>query len=133
MRATSIKILWVSGFLLVIICAVVGAMVFDHEKTADYFLEGQKYQLLVANNAKEYARGLSGRDEVKNAQGMVFYFSDLRERTFWNKNTYFDLEVYWLKNDQVVGKSELPSIQKSGKIVSVKSPESVNRVVELLK
>jgi len=64
--------------------------------------------------------------------GMIFIFPDKDYRTFWNKNTYLDLDVYWLNDDKVVGKSFLPSILKSKKVVTVGSGEEVNRVVEII-
>ena len=45
--------------------------------------------------------------------GMVFEFPDRQYRTFWNKNTYMDLDLYWMNDDVVVGKSVLPSIEHS--------------------
>ena len=36
---------------------------------------------------------------------MIFIFPDKERQTFWNKNTYLDLDIYWMNDDKVVGKS----------------------------
>ena len=65
--------------------------------------------------------------------GMIFIFPDKQIRNFWNKNTYLDLDIYWSKDNKIVGKSFLLSILKSKTIVTVNSKEKVDRVVELIK
>ena len=65
--------------------------------------------------------------------GMIFIFPDKQVRSFWNKNTYLDLDLYWMDGDKVVNKSYLPSILKSKDTVVVKSSGEVNRVVEIIR
>ena len=73
-----------------------------------------------------------GYKKKEEFDGMLFIFPDKRYRQFWNKNTYFDLDIYWLDDKTVIDKSFLPSINKTGKIVIVNSPKEVNRVIELI-
>ena len=73
------------------------------------------------------------KGELKGADGMIFIFPDKDYRQFWNMSTYLDLDVYWLDNDEVVGKNYLPSILKSKSVVVISSPKKVNRVVEIVK
>ena len=65
--------------------------------------------------------------------GMIFIFSDKRERRFWNKNTYLDLDIYWLDENMVEGKVFLPSIEKSKETVTIDSSKAVNKVIEIIK
>ena len=65
--------------------------------------------------------------------GMIFIFPDKEMRSFWNKNTYLDLDVYWLDNDEVVGKNYLPSIEKSKEVIAVESKVKINKVIELIR
>jgi len=44
-----------------------------------------------------------------------------------------NFDLYWMNGDKVVGKSYLPSILKSKKIVVVKSTREADRVVEIIK
>ena len=97
-----------------------------------YKLSNRNYCLLTADNQKQWEKGLMFYKKPVDFDGMIFIFPDKDYRTFWNKNTYLDLDVYWLNDDKVVGKSFLPSILKSKKVVTVGSGEEVNRVVEII-
>ena len=101
--------------------------------TVPYQLNGKSYNLLLADSPEEYTKGLMYVRRLDNADGMIFLFPDKHPRTFWNKNTLMDLDVYWLEDDKVIGKSFLPSIEKSKHIKTVSSPKSVNKVVELIR
>lgn len=65
--------------------------------------------------------------------GMLFILPNKNIQTFWNENTYMDLNLYWLDDDRVVGVSFLPSIEVSKGIVYVSSPKPANKVIELIK
>ncbi|MCS7228297.1 MAG: DUF192 domain-containing protein [Endomicrobia bacterium] len=101
----------------------------------DYNLEGKTWRLYVADTPKKWQRGLMYyKKKPYNIDGMIFYFPFPSYRTFYNKNTYLDLELYWIKGSSVVGKNFLPSIKRSGGVVVyVNSPQEVDTVVELIK
>ncbi len=103
----------------------------NFSKTVKYTLNGKTYHFLVATNAPEWEKGLMYYTKLTNADGMLFIFPDRRFRTFWNKNTYMDLDVYWLDGSRVVTKDFLPSIRKSKGLVIISSPEPVNKVIEI--
>lgn len=65
--------------------------------------------------------------------GMIFVFPDKQVRSFWNKNTYLGLDIYWMDGETLIGKSYLPSILKSKEIVIVESQKKVDRVIELVR
>ncbi len=94
------------------------------------------YHLLVARNSAQWTKGLmyyQSKDELNGIDGMIFIFPEKQVRSFWNKNTYLDLDIYWMEGEKVIGKSYLPSILKSKEIVVVKSSGEVNRVVEIVR
>lgn len=101
------------------------------EQTITYNLEGKDVKLLVADTDAEHEKGLMFLREIKGADGMIFLFEDTTQRSFWNKNTLMDLDLYWIDGDTVVGKSFLPSIEKSKEIVVVQSPKPANKVIEI--
>lgn len=105
----------------------------EGKETVSFNLEGKNYKLLLADTARERARGLMFVREADDFDGMLFIFQEKEARTFWNKNTYLDLDIYWFRDDKVVGKDFLPSIEKSKEIITVTSPVLVNKVVELIK
>lgn len=96
-----------------------------------YRLNGKRYYFLVADTDEKRIKGLMNIKELKNYDGMIFIFSKKDFRSFWNKNTYLDLDLYWIADDKVVGKNFLPSIKKSKNLVIITSPEKVNKVIEL--
>ncbi len=126
-------------FFLLIIFLFFGFLIFLKTKkppTTIFFpLEGKKYRLLVAKDPISWQKGLmfyKNKKELNGADGMIFIFPDKDFRSFWNKNTYLNLDVYWLDGDKIVGKDFLPSILKTKNIYSISSPEKVNRVIEIV-
>jgi len=106
------------------------------QKLISYSLEGKTYKLLPAKTPLEHQKGLMfyrSKKELKGADGMIFIFSNKNYRTFWNKNTFLDLDVYWIDGDRIVGKDFLPSIEKTKEILIINSPKPVNKVVEIVR
>jgi hypothetical protein len=119
-------------FLIVIIVMFFqGGLGKSGEGAITYNLNGRQYRLLVADEEKERNEGLMYRRQLDGVEGMIFVFPEKSYRSFWNKNTYLNLDVYWIDDDKIIGKDYLPSLGKSGVVVSVTSPKPVNKVVEL--
>lgn len=102
----------------------------DYEKIT-YQLEGKNLTLLVADTPEKREKGLMYYRELKGVDGMIFIFPHKQYLNFWNKNTYMDLDLYWIEGKNIVGKGFLPSIEKSGKIIYANSPALVDRVIEI--
>lgn len=127
------------GFLPSLIIVLFALNIFLPKKiylgyeTTNYQLEGKTYKLLVVDTPEKWERGLMNFRKLEGVSGMIFLFPDKKIRHFWNKNTYLDLDVYWLEDDKVVGKDYLPSITKSKEIITINSKVAVNKVVEIVK
>jgi uncharacterized membrane protein (UPF0127 family) len=109
---------------------------FSNYQTTNYLLLATNYLLLVADSPEKWEKGLmfvKNKQDIGGADGMIFLFPDKKPRTFWNKNTLVDLNLYWLEDDNLVGKSLLPSIEKTREVVTVSSPKAVNKVIELIR
>ncbi|MCX7881422.1 MAG: DUF192 domain-containing protein [Patescibacteria group bacterium] len=107
----------------------------NNDSFLKYNLNGKTYKLLIAKNPSQWQKGLmfyKSKKELKGAEGMIFIFPDKDIRSFWNKNTFLDLDVYWLDDDRIVGKDFLPSINKSQSIIIVTSPNKVNKAIEIV-
>ena len=98
-----------------------------------YQINNKNYCLLTANNQKEWKRGLMFYKKPVDFDGMIFIFPEKSIKSFWNENTYMDLDIYWMDGSKVIGKSYLPSIFKSKTIFTVDSKKAVDRVVEIIK
>jgi len=109
---------------------------FSNYTTSDYRLSDlQTFRLLVADTPEKWEQGLmyvKTIDDIGGYDGMLFQFPDAEQRMFWNKNTVSDLTLYWVYNGDVIGTSNLPSIEKTGSIVTVSSPGPANEVIEIL-
>lgn len=99
----------------------------------NYVLENRKYKLLVADNSQKWEKGLMFIRNNNDFDGMLFVFPDRKYRTFWNKNTYIELDIYWMNKDEIIGKDTLFSIEKTKEIVTVGSKKPVNQVIEIIK
>lgn len=108
----------------------------ENNKAKIYQINFKNYCLLTAVNQKQWERGLmyyKNKRELNGADGMIFIFPDKQIRSFWNKNTYMDLDLYWMNDKMVLGKNSLPSIEKTKKIISVGSPGQADKVIEIIK
>lgn len=119
--------------LLLLLNLILPGRKYQGYKTVDYQLKGKKYRLLVADTRQKWERGLMNFKKLDGVQGMIFIFPDKQLRHFWNKNTYLDLDVYWLADDKIVGKDFLPSIDKSKQLVIINSKAKVNKVIEIVR
>ncbi|MFN3551083.1 MAG: DUF192 domain-containing protein [Endomicrobiia bacterium] len=99
----------------------------------EYEIEGKKYKLYLADTQKKREVGLMYKKKLDNVDGMLFIFDEKIKPVFYNKNTYLDLDIYWIDGSSVVFKSFLPSITTARKIVYVSSAVEVDKVIELIR
>lgn len=59
-------------------------------------INGQRLVLEVANRSDSRRKGLSGRFDVPAGTGMLFVFQQQGYHSFWMKDTYVPLTIYWL-------------------------------------
>ncbi len=118
--------------LLVVCCIILYNLSKPRFKIVEYTLEGKTYRLYLADTPKKWKYGLMYKKKLKDTDGMLFVFPTKEERVFYNKNTYLDLNIYWINDSSVVGKGYLPSIEKSKIVVYLPSKVKVDKVVELV-
>jgi poly-gamma-glutamate synthesis protein (capsule biosynthesis protein) len=102
------------------------------ERLIPYELENKIYLLREAKTPEEWQKGLMFVKKPVDYDGMIFIFPDKQIRSFWNQNTFVDLEVYWLDDDKIIGKAKLESIEKTKIVKTIQSPGPVNKVIELI-
>ena len=103
------------------------------EKFLPYELENKIYLLREAKTPEEWQKGLMFVKKPVDYDGMIFIFPDKKIRSFWNKNTFVDLDVYWIDENKIIGKSYLPSILKSKNIITISSQLPVDKVIEIIR
>jgi len=57
---------------------------------------GTVIQAEIADTPQKRAAGLMYRDHLKKDHGMMFFFDQAQEWTFWMKNTLISLDLIWM-------------------------------------
>ena len=89
----------------------------------------QELSIELADTEHKRSYGLMNREDMKSNSGMLFIWKDKQIRNFWMKNTYFNLDLFFLNNQ-----GEIIEIYKNAKAfdeTNIKSQNKVNFVVEL--
>lgn len=98
-------------------------------------VEGHVFNVDVADTIPKQAQGLSGREKLKDDQGMLFIFNPPRKEWFWMYDMKFSIDVIWIRNGVVAGVSPnlpmpLPG-QASSTLPSYASPGVIDQVLEI--
>lgn len=103
-------------------------------ETANFRVGGSVFQIEIANTLRSRAQGLSGRTNLKDADGMLFTFQMPAAYSFWMKDMNFPLDIVWIRSGAVIGISE-NAPPPSGKLSSVLQtyvpPSVVDSVLEI--
>jgi len=93
-----------------------------------------EFMVEVADTIVSRTRGLSGRVELKENQGMFFVFGTFGAHGFWMKDMKFPIDIIWIKGGAIAGFAEnvLPEPGKSLLALKVYyPPEPVDKVLEI--
>jgi len=119
--------------LFVLVYILTNKKICQNKQAKNYLINNKNHCLLTANNQEQWKKGLMFYKKPVDFDGMIFIFPGKEIRSFWNKNTYMDLDLYWMDGNKVMEKSYLPSIDKSKEIITVGSKIKVNKVVEIIR
>jgi uncharacterized protein len=73
----------------------------DHQLVEVKLGNISNFELEIVNTPQSISQGLSGRDEIGSG-GMLFIFNQELAPKFWMKDMKFDLDLIWIKDNQVV-------------------------------
>ncbi len=127
------RILPISIFILIILAG--GWMFFRsgwREKSfIEVIIDGHKIKAEAARSIDEKARGLSGREDLKEGEGMLFFFDSLQKPSFHMRGMNFPIDIVWINGDKIVDISpDLPP-SKGLDITLYRPKENVDRVLEI--
>lgn len=98
-------------------------------------VNGHKIKIEIADTKEKRNKGLGGREVLKDDEGMLFIFDDLKKHSFWMKGLSFPLDFIWIRDNTVVDiiLNAKPPVtgQKDGDLPIYLPKEDVNRVLEV--
>ena len=65
-------------------------------------VDGHVILVEVADDAEERAQGLMYRDSMPADEGMLFVYDEVKERSFWMKNTRIPLAIAYIDDDGTI-------------------------------
>jgi uncharacterized protein len=126
--AVSVLIVWLAAIFVI---QKVLSREMAELKITELEINGIKIEAEVADTFLSRMRGLSGRKNLAENKGMFFIFGDSSARSFWMKDMNFPIDIIWINGDKVVGFAENAPVPDEKGIPSFRSPEAVNKVLEL--
>ncbi|MBI2023822.1 DUF192 domain-containing protein [Candidatus Giovannonibacteria bacterium] len=93
-------------------------------------VNGRELKVKIADNERKREEGLQNVPSLDGYDGMLFVFEKSAPVSFWNKNTFLNLDIIWIENNKIIGISYLPKIGTDG-IRIVDSPGPVGAVLEI--
>lgn len=130
-----LKILALTVFFLLAVMAGTSAWR-QHERNerAMIIVNNQTLSVRLADSPVERRHGLSGyTPQTLRADGMLFVFVEPEVQHFWMQRMRFDLDVLWIKGDQIVAISRSVPAPRPGEepATMTSQPVPVDRVLEL--
>lgn len=108
-----IKVLVVLGVLFLVI--VFTLKIISYQKNV--LINGQVFNVEVADNPFLLTKGLSGHAPLSPNEGMLFVFEKIGDHGIWMKDMNFSIDIVWInENNQVVHIEEAVSPKTYPKI-----------------
>ncbi len=92
-------------------------------------IEINQLMLDIADSEEKRSFGLMNRKKINPNSGMIFLWKDSKIRSFWMKNTYFNLDLFFLNSEGII-----VEIYKNAKALDetyISSKNKVKYVIEL--
>ncbi len=86
----------------------------------------------IVNTPALRSQGLSGRAGLAADEGMLFEFEAPKLQSFWMKDMRFEIDIVWIRDDQIVGITpNVPLPKTPGALPQFSSPVPCDVVLEL--
>jgi uncharacterized protein len=122
-------------FLLIIIFAF-GFLILIHHKPVSQLKVGNSIlQIEIADTEAKREQGLSDRKNLCSDCGLLFVFNEPNIYPFWMRRMYFDIDILWIRNGEVVdityGAKVPPKEELEAPKTTYQSKVPVNMVLEV--
>ncbi len=97
-------------------------------------ISGENFVIDIADTLALREKGLSGRENLGDNEGMLFVFNRPLNRTFWMKGVIISIDIIWILDNRVVGFVENAEPEPGVSVMKLTryhSPEPVDRVLEV--
>ena len=112
---------------LILLCSILSGC----QPRPAVLLDNHTLAVEIVDTPEKRTQGLSNRSSLPENTGMLFVFTDYRQRNFWMKEMQFPIDMIWISDAQVVGIQKNVPIPTSSQLLIYTSPEAVNYVVEV--
>lgn len=100
--------------------------------SAEAKIGDKKINLILAKSDKDRMKGLSGRNNLAEDQGMLFIFEKKGKYGFWMRDMKFPIDIIYIDDKTVVYLVESAPAGSQAPNLTVYAPDTdVNRVLEL--
>jgi uncharacterized membrane protein (UPF0127 family) len=93
-------------------------------------LKDQELTVELAQTAKQWEKGLSGRQGLGNLDGMIFIFPSSHIPVFWMKDMHFPIDIIWLQDGVVADITYSAPVATTGVLPTYSPKTAVNMVLE---
>lgn len=97
-------------------------------------IAGQTLNVLVADNIKHWVKGLGGRKDLGQYDGMLFLFPTTEQHVFVMRDMQFPIDIVWIKNNEIVDMAPnvpLDPAKTEAELVPYAARDVSNKVLEL--
>lgn len=101
---------------------------------AEVRVNGHVLKVLVADNIKHWTKGLGGREDLSEYDGMLFLFPTVQQHVFVMRDMRFSIDIIWIKNGQVVDiapEVPLDSVNNEADLTPYAARDASGSVLEL--
>jgi uncharacterized membrane protein (UPF0127 family) len=85
----------------------------------------------VADTLERRTRGLSGRESLREGEGMVFPYAQADRHGFWMKDMRFDIDIVWIRAGRVVDVTHRAVHDPPGELPVYRPREPADLVLEV--
>jgi hypothetical protein len=125
--------------VLVVVAMLVGWYFFVRRTpndTATLTVNDRVFEIEIAETIADRARGLSGREPLKNNEGMLFIFPVAGKYSFWMKDMLFPIDMVWIRDARIVGiTADIPPPEPGTSMLRLDNyppPQAVDMVFEIV-
>lgn len=94
-------------------------------------IRGVSFKVEVADTFMSRMAGLSGREPLRENEGMFFVFPMAAKHSFWMKDMRFPIDIIWIREKQIVWMKENASPDDWKQGISYMPTESADAVLEV--